>query len=481
MTLLLLVATPLVAGIIAALAGSWRPVAARWVALLGSAAALGLSLSLLPALEGAPASRPFAEFEVPWIPAIGASFHLAVDGLSLVFVLLTTTIGVVSVVASFEVTNRPGAFMLAMLSVESGVLGVFLAFDLFLFYFAWELMLVPMTFLIGVFGHEGRLRAAIKFFLFTFIPGVLMLVALLALYFIHGARTGQYTFSYAALLGTSLGAAEWLVMLGFFAGFAVKLPVVPMHTWLPDAHTEAPTAGSIMLAALLLKTGGYGILRFVIPMFPASSASFAPFALGIAVAGIAYGAVASFAQRDFKRLVAYSSVSHMGFVLLGAYSLTPTGRQGAVLVMVAHGVTTGALFALVGMLDERCHTRDLTALGGLWDRLPRWSAMLLFFALASVGLPGLAGFPGEFLSIAGAFRDSPHWAALAAIGLVTAPVYGLWMLQRAIHGEPARALAAHDIGTREALLLAVLALATIWIGLNPGPILHLLGDMPHGG
>jgi NADH-quinone oxidoreductase subunit M len=333
-----------------------------------------------------------------------------------------------------------------------------------------------MVFLIGIWGHGNRVRAAVKFFLFTLIPGLLMLVSILALYFIHGAQSGEYTFSLPALLGTALAprTAYWL-MLGFFVGFAVKLPVFPIHTWLPDAHTEAPTAGSVILAALLLKTGAYGIIRFTIPLFPEASARFVPVAMTLAVAGIIYGAVASFAQKDLKRLIAYSSVSHLGFVLLGIYSLNLVGYRGAVAGMVAHGVTSGALFLLAGMLYERCHTRELARFGGLWRRIPVFAAFLMLFSLATLGLPGLGNFVGEILALAGSFGRAPLFTAIAVAGLVAAPIYALKVVQRTVHGEPAEAWDVPDLRPREILILGVLALAIFWLGILPGPMLDTAG------
>ena len=301
--------------------------------------------------------------------------------------------------------------------VLAGIVGVFLAVDLFLFYFAWELMLIPMYFLIVIWGHERRVYAAMKFFLFTQFSGLLMLIAILALYFIHHQATGVYTFEYSELLGTQLSpGAELWIMLGFFVAFAVKLPVVPLHTWLPDAHTEAPTAGSVILAGLLLKTGAYGLLRFVIPLFPHAAHEFTPVALVLAVIGIVYGAVMAFSQTDLKRLVAYTSVSHLGFVLLGIFSWNPLALQGAIMTMICHGLSTGALFILVGGLQERIHTRDLERMGGLWTVAPRLSGAALFFSLASLGLPGLGDFVGEFLVLLGSYKISVTITVVASLG-----------------------------------------------------------------
>jgi NADH-quinone oxidoreductase subunit M len=456
----------------------------RAIALVALAADLGLALALWarPADAG---SGWLAEVAWPWIPALGVSIHLAADGMSLLLVLLTAVLGLVAVGASWnEVRERVGFFHLNLLWVLAGVLGVFLALDLFLFYFFWELMLVPMYFLIALWGHERRAYAAIKFFLFTQASGLLMLLAILGLYFAHAAETGVYTFGYPALLGTPLapGTERWL-MLGFFVAFAVKLPAVPLHTWLPDAHTEAPTAGSVILAGLLLKTGAYGLLRFALPLFPDASREFAPIGMALGVAGILYGGMLAFAQTDLKRLVAYTSVSHLGFVLLGAYAWNELALQGAVLGMIAHGLSTGALFVLAGALQERLHTRDLREMGGLWDAMPRMGGVTMVFALASLGLPGLANFVAEFLVLLGAYRASVPLTVLAAVGLVVATVYSLALVQRVFHGPPGPGLGPPgpgraplaDLSRREMALVAPMIALVVWLGLHPQPVLDTSG------
>jgi NADH-quinone oxidoreductase subunit M len=353
----------------------------------------------------------------------------------------------------------------------AGINGVFLALDLFLFYFFWEVMLVPMYFLIGIWGHEQRIYAAIKFFLFTLASGLLMLLAILGVYVIHGRTTGVWTFDFPQLLGTSFDphVAMWL-MLGFFVGFAVKLPAVPFHNWLPDAHTEAPTAGSVILAGLLLKTGAYGLIRFVVPLFPAAVERFAPVAMTLGVIGIVYGALVAFSQTDLKRLVAYTSVSHMGFVLLGIFAWNELALQGTVMQMICHGISTGALFILVGMLYERIHTRDMGSMGGLWTAVPRMGAMAMVFAMASLGLPGLGNFVGEFLVLFGAFRAHIPLAIIATVGVVFATIYSLWIVQRAFHGPRPDEKVLPDLTARETLVLAVLVMAIVWLGLFPQPV-----------
>jgi NADH-quinone oxidoreductase subunit M len=331
-----------------------------------------------------------------------------------------------------------------------------------------------MYFIIALWGHERRFYASIKFFLFTQGSGLLMLLAILVLVFIHRQATGQLTFDYLALLGTKMGAttAFWL-MLGFFIAFAVKLPVVPVHTWLPDAHTEAPTAGSVLLAGVLLKTGAYGLLRFVVPLFPGAAHAFAPVAMTLAVIGILYGALLAYGQHDLKRLVAYSSISHMGFVLLGVFAWNTLALQGVVAQMVAHGISTGALFILVGALQERIHTRDMRLMGGLWGTIPRLSALGMFFAIASLGLPGLGNFIGEFLILLGSFYVSVPFTVIAALGLVAAAAYSLLLVQRAFHGgaeaQQGRAPPI-DLTPPHLAVMAVLVLAIIGLGLYPQPI-----------
>jgi NADH-quinone oxidoreductase subunit M len=361
------------------------------------------------------------------------------------------------------------------------VLGVFLALDLFLFYFFWELMLVPMYFLIGIWGHERRTYAAIKFFIFTQASGLFMLLAILGLWWIHHRATGQYTFDYLALLDTPMarGAERWL-MLGFVIAFLVKLPAVPLHTWLPDAHTEAPTAGSVILAGLLLKTGAYGLIRFVIPLFPDAARELAPIALGIGVIGILYGAVLAFAQPDLKRLVAYTSVSHLGFVLVGIFSGSVLALQGAVMQMICHGLSTGALFMLAGSLQERTHTRTLGLMGGLWGAVPKMGAVGMFFAMASLGLPGLGNFVGEMLVLVGTWPHHPVIAVLAAVGLVPATIYSLWLVQRVFHGPRHQVWTTHDLSARDLVAQALLVAGILGLGLYPQPVLDLVsGALGH--
>jgi len=478
MVLIWLILIPFAGGLLAWLLGRWRPLWARWAALAAMLIDLALAAGLWARFFAGAAAGPgwLVEFEAPWIPALGIQFHLALDGLSLLLILLTAVLGIMAVLASWtDVTENVGFFHFNLLWVLAGITGVFLALDLFLFYFFWEVMLVPMYFLIALWGHERRIYAAVKFFLFTQAGGLLMLVAILGLYFVHGQATGVYTFEYSQLLGTAMSPAVafWL-MLGFAAAFAVKLPAVPVHTWLPDAHTEAPTAGSVILAGVLLKTGAYGLLRFVLPLFPQAARAVAPVAMALGVVGILYGALLAYSQKDLKRMVAYTSVSHMGFVLLGIFAGNELALQGVAMQMLCHGISTGALFILAGALQERLHTRDVDRMGGLWAATPRLGAATLIFALASLGLPGLGNFVGEFLVLLGAYQASPWLAALAALGLVAATIYSLWLVQKVFHGPREAALPLVDLGGREMTIMGVLFVLIVGLGLYPQPALDTM-------
>jgi NADH-quinone oxidoreductase subunit M len=467
----------LVGGLLAWLFGRLHPVWARWISLVALAADLTLGLVLWGrypdelALSGQ--SVWLAEVNWSWIPRFGVSFHLAVDGLSLLMVLLTFFLGIMAVLASWsEIQERVGFFHFNLLWVTAGIVGVFLALDLFLFYFFWEVMLVPMYFLISIWGHENRVYAAIKFFIFTQASGLLMLLAILALVFIHYRQTGNLTFDYTQLLVTPLAATTqvWL-MLGFFIAFAVKLPAVPLHTWLPDAHTEAPTAGSVILAGLLLKTGAYGLLRFVIPLFPEAARAFTPVAMVLGVVGILYGAVLAYAQTDVKRLVAYTSVSHLGFVLLGIFAWNELALQGAVMEMICHGISTGGLFILAGGLQHRLHTRELARMGGLWASAPRMGGAAIFFAMASLGLPGLGNFVAEFLVLAGSFQVAPVLTAVATVGLVIATVYSLRLVQHTFYGPNAEGRRVPDLSARDMVVVVAMMAVLMWLGLYPQAVL----------
>jgi NADH-quinone oxidoreductase subunit M len=475
MILIWLIVIPMAAGLLGWLLDRWSSRACRWVCLLSMILELLLALFIWwqqsSNLSLTTHGPWLIQVRYSWIPQFGITFFLALDGLSLLLILLTAFMGVMSVACSWGgIQKQVGFFHLNLMWVLAGIIGVFLALDLFLFYFFWELMLVPMYFLIAIWGHENRTYAAIKFFLFTQLSSLLMLTAILGLYFIHGRNTGTYTFSYLQLLETSMptSTAMWL-MLGFFIAFAVKLPVVPFHTWLPDAHTEAPTAGSVILAGLLLKTGAYGLIRFVIPLFPGAAHTFAPAAMILGVIGILYGATMAFAQNDLKRLVAYTSVSHMGFVLIGVFAWTMLALQGTVIVILAHSITTGALFILVGDLQDRIHTRDMNRMGGLWTTVPRMSGIALFFALAGLGLPGLGNFVGEFLVLLGTFHVNPAITSIAAGGFIFSVIYALWMVQDAFQGEPKEPWRIPDFSARELIIQGILIAVILWLGLYPNP------------
>ncbi len=471
MILVALIAVLVLGGVLAWAGERARPGIARWVALT----AVGIELLLISALWLAATeadSAWLARLDLRWIPAFGIRFHLALDGLSLLLLALTAFLGVMAVIASWcEITERAGFFYFNLLWTLAGVVGVFTAFDLFLFFVFWEVMLVPMYFLIAIWGHEHRRYAAYKFFIYTQASGLLMLVAILALAYASYHDTGTLTFAYLDLLGTPLspGAAFW-IMLGFFIAFIVKLPALPFHPWLPDAHTEAPTGGSVILAGVLLKTGAYGLLRFVVPLFPAAAHDIAPWAMALGAASILYGAVLAFAQRDFKRLVAYTSVSHMGFVLLGVFAWHRLALQGAVMQMLAHGIGTGALFMIAGAVQARLHTRDLERMRGLWSALPRLGAWGLFFAIAALGLPGLGNFVGEFLVLLGGFAVRPGLTVIATFGLIAAAVYALALVQRAFHGKGTTRPALVDAGVREMTAFLLMGLALVWLGLYPQPV-----------
>ncbi|HSL94449.1 MAG TPA: NADH-quinone oxidoreductase subunit M, partial [Thermoleophilia bacterium] len=485
MTLLAYILVPALAAPLAWLLGRRSPAAGRWTAVAGTALPLGLVVAQWigaadrlsgAALTGAAAAGDaghLAELRLEWIPQIGVTFLLVADGLTLVLLTLTFALGLLAVLSSWRgVSDRVGFFQFFLLWTVAAMAGVFLAFDLFLFVFFFEMMLVPMYFLIAIWGYERRVYAAIKFFLFTQASGLLMLVSILALYFIHERATGVYTFEFTELLGTEMGSGTaMLLMLGFFAAFAVKLPAVPVHSWLPDAHTEAPTAGSVLLAGVLIKVGAYGMLRFMVPLFPQASFDLRQVVFALAAVGIVYGAVLAWAQRDLKRLVAYTSVSHMGFVLMGIFAWNELALQGVVLEVVCHAFSTGALFMLVGSLQERLHTRDLTRMGGLWGTAPKMGGTATVFALASLGLPGLGNFVAEFLILAGVWQVSRWAAVVGALGLVFAAVYSLWLVQRVFHGPNEHDWRVADFGARELGMFGAMMAALVALGFYPQPLI----------
>lgn len=473
-----LIALPLVGFVILLFIPSEAKKALRWVALLASLATFGVALGVLAQFQ---VGNPNLQMVVrqPWVHIgdVTIEFYLGVDGLSLLMVLLTAFLTPIAILSTWSaVEERVKGFMLFFLLLESGMLGVFLALDLVLFYVFWEFTLVPMIFLIGVWGGERRVYAAVKFFLFTMFGSVLMLLGILYL----GLQTR--TFAWDALLQQRevFAAAQLWLFLAFGLAFAIKVPMFPLHTWLPDAHVEAPTAGSVILAGILLKMGAYGFLRFNLPLFPQATLQLAPWMAGLAVIGILYGAAVAYAQQDVKKLVAYSSVSHLGFVVLGTFALTAQGLAGAVLQMVNHGLSTGALFLIVGMLYERRHTRQMSAFGGMWKVMPVLGALALIVTLSSLGLPGLNGFVGEFTILLGAFRStvlgSPWFAGVATVGVILAAVYLLTMFEKVFLGpvrhEENRTLP--DLNAREVLTLVPIVVLIFWIGLYPQPFLNLI-------
>lgn len=463
----------------------------RWIALLSMLGVFIIGCVLWVQGDYSLASTGTApqwqqEFQAPWIPRFGISFHLGLDGLSLLMVLLTGLLGVMAVACSWrEIQKHVGFFFLNLLWNLGGVIGVFLALDMFLFFFFWEMMLVPMYFLIALWGHnapggKGRIYAANKFFIFTQASGLLLLLAIFGLVFVHYQGTGIITFDYTALLNTAMPEeVERVLMLGFFIAFAVKLPVVPFHSWLPDAHSQAPTAGSVDLAGVLLKTAGYGLLRFALPFFPNASEWFAPVAMLLGVIGIFYGAVLACAQTDIKRLIAYTSISHMGFVLLGIYAGSEVALQGVVMQMLAHGISAGALFILCGEIYERLHTRDLRKMGGLWSRFAFLPPIALFFVAASLGLPGLGNFVGEFMILLGSFPISPVLTVLATGGLILAAVYSLLLMQRAFYGPATTTERMEDLSPREITLMLSLMGVLLFLGLYPQPVLNTSAAVMH--
>jgi NADH-quinone oxidoreductase subunit M len=412
----------------------------------------------------------------PWIPSYGISYYVGIDGFSLLLIMLTTFLTPLCVLATWEdINTRVKEFMVCLLALMSGMIGVFVSLDLFLFYVFWEVMLIPMYLLIGVWGNPARrVYAAVKFFLFTMFGSLLMLVAILVLYFHYGATTGHYTFDLLKLYGVSLPFnMQFWMFLAFGLAFAIKVPMFPFHTWLPDAHTEAPTVGSVILAAVLLKMGTYGFLRFNMPLFPQAAHFFVPLFSILAIIGIVYGALVSMMQKDLKRLVAFSSVSHLGFVMLGLFTFTMAGVQGGIIQMINHGLSTGALFFIVGMIYERRHTRMIADFGGLSTPMPIYAIIFMIVALSSIGLPGLNGFVGEFLILLGTFKTNMFYAIIAATGVIFAACYMLWMFQRVMFGkvENEKNKDLKDLSWREIAIFAPMILFIVWIGVYPSTFL----------
>jgi NADH-quinone oxidoreductase subunit M len=462
---------PAVGALLLLLAPSRSTTVHRAAGLLITLATFALSLPLWSRFDDASADVQFEEM-YRWMPTLGVSFHVGVDGISLLLVLLTTFLMPIALASAWHaIEDRTKEFVVTMLLLETGMLGVFVSLDLFLFFVFWEAMLIPMYLIIGVWGGGNRIYAAVKFVLYTMAGSALMLVAILALYYQHGTATGTYTFDLPTIARWVLppGLGQNLMFLAFALAFAIKVPLFPFHTWLPDAHVEAPTAGSVILAGVLLKMGTYGFLRFCLPLFPDATLTFAPLIFALAIIGIVYGAWVSTVQPDLKKLVAYSSVSHLGFVMLGLFTLNQQGVVGGLIQMINHGLSTGALFLMVGMIYERRHTRLIAEFGGLWKVVPAFSTLFLVVVLSSLGLPGLNGFVGEFLVLVGAFQVNPWLAAVATTGIIFAAVYLLWMYQRVAFGEVThednRRLT--DLTPREWALLVPVLVFIVWIGVYP--------------
>jgi NADH-quinone oxidoreductase subunit M len=511
----LLILIPFIAGFLCWIAEKISIRAPRWIALFGMLFTLFLTIQLwiagnygmsahsLVPIGAAPVWQ--AQFQVAWIPQLGISIHLALDGLSLMMVALTALLGVLAVGCSWgEIQKHVGFFHLNLLWSLGGVIGVFLAIDMFLFFFFWEMMLVPIYFLIALWGHSGsngrsRVYAATKFFIYTQASGLVMLVGILTLVLIRYQQTHHVSFDYMDLLGTQFPPGfEYGVMLTFFIAFAVKLPVVPLHGWLPDAHAQAPTAGSVDLAGILIKTAAYGLLRFVLPLFPHASAEFAPIAITLGLIGVFYGAWVAFIQTDIKRLIAYTSVSHMGFILLALYAGNLMTMQGVMVQMLAHGLSSAALFIMCGQIYERLHTRDIRLMGGIWGRARYLPVFLMFFSAALLGIPGSGNFVGEFLILLGAFAQFPWYVVLATVSLVLAGLYSLYLIHQTLfgrahgdesHGDSHDVVHAHDthvdahastaksafaiadLNARELSLLITMAAGLIWLGFYPQTVL----------
>ncbi len=417
-----------------------------------------------------------------WIPTIGAEFHVGIDGISLLLILLTTLMGFIAILASWNaITERVPEYYCYFLILQAGMLGVFIALDFVLFYVFWEVMLVPMYFIIGVWGGPRKLYAAIKFFLYTLAGSVLLLLGILALYFFQYQQTGVWSFDVLGMrsLGLPLDL-QWWIFLAFFIGFAIKVPMFPFHTWLPDAHVEAPTAGSVILAAVLLKMGTYGFVRFSLPILPEATMEFMPWMMLLAVIGIIYGALTAMMQKDMKKLVAYSSVSHLGFCMLGVFVVTPVALEGGILQMINHGISTGALFLIVGILYERRHTRLISDYGGISHRMPVYATVFLIMTMSSIGLPTLNGFVGEVMILMGVFADPANrfWAIAGVIGIVLGAAYMLWLYQRVMFGENdnPKNQGLTDLTSRELATFVPLIVLAFWIGLYPKTFIQYLHD-----
>lgn len=464
----------MIGGVLALIAGKKSPILSRIISLVAVIIDFVIISIVLLTHNITTDKAWILEYKVNWITHFGISIHLAMDGLSLLMLTLTFFLGIIAILISWkEITKSVAFFHFNILWLLAGIVGVFLSIDLFLFYFFWEIMLIPMYFLISIWGHENRIYASYKFFIYTQASGLLMFIAIIALYLIHGANTGVYTFDYQQLIGTTLTPSiEMLLMAGFMIAFIVKLPAIPFHNWLPDAHTEAPTAGSLILAGLMLKTGAYGLIRFVLPLFPNASITFAPIGMILGIIGILYGAKLAFAQTDLKRMIAYTSVSHMGFILLGVFAFNELAYQGVVMQMIAHAITTGALFILVGQIQERIHTRDINKMGGLWSEVPIMGTMGIIFAMASLGLPAFGNFIAEFLILGGTFKANILMSCIASLGLIVSMIYSLKILQKVFYGEKNPSIKMKDLSIREIIVMGSMVIIILYLGLFPNHVLN---------
>jgi len=448
----------------------------RILSLAVTLADLALVLVLfLPGIRNA--APPWLRMEdYAWIPSMGIRYTMAVDGVSLMLLLLTAFLGVISILVSWRhIDEKVRSYHFFLLLTFTGILGVFAAVDLFLFYLFWEVQIIPIFFLLGIWGHERRTATTMKFILFTMTGSLFMLIAIIGLYVVHGSQTGSYTFGLAPLIKTVLpgGIQGWLYA-AFMLSFGIKIPLVPAHTWLPDTHTQAPTAGSVILAGLLLKTGAYGVFRFAFPLFPLAFRASVPLLVALGLAALFYASWIALSQVDIKRLIAYSSIGHMGLVVLGLAVLNSVTLSGSLLQMINHGISTSALFILVGMLGERIHSRNFSDLGGLWRKMPVFSAFLLFFSMSALGLPGLNNFVGEILILIGTYRANPTAAVLGFTGLVFGVIYVLRMVQDTLFGRfSGQESMLRDVDARETLVLTSLALIVLFLGLWPRPVLDL--------